>query len=185
MPNSATLRRPARWALFLLLYAVPWGTNAQTYELLTWTHADSVLCQGATAHFRWGGPMVHLDAPTGGQSEMERRLPSLTQETYQLDIEMDFNPSSSNYLELQWESPEGESYLVLRVGKTEDRIELWRMSPADEERLATSPPGLLDRSSSVLSVALAHQADHRYALSWGLDGAWETATSKPDSLLLP
>jgi len=185
MPNSATLRRPARWALFLLLYAVPWGTNAQSYELLTWTHADSALCAGATAHFRWGGSRLQLDAPTGGLSELERRLPSLAQETYQLDIVVDFNPSSSNYMELQWESSEGESYLMLRVGKTEDRLELWRISPAHEERLATSPLGLLDRSSSLLSIALAHQADHRYALSWGLDGAWETVTSEPDSLLLP
>jgi hypothetical protein len=185
MPNSATLCPPARCALFLLLCVLPTIARAQSYELLAWSHADSALCTGATADFRWGGPLLQLNVQTGGLSEIERRLPSLTEEAYQLDIVVDFNPSSSNYLELQWESDAGESYLVLRVGKTEDRLELWRISPSDEQRLATSPLGLLDRSSSVLSVALMHQADQRYALSWGLDGAWETVTSEPDSLLLP
>ncbi|MFM1884427.1 MAG: hypothetical protein RL168_611, partial [Bacteroidota bacterium] len=186
MPNSATLRLANIWGSLSLFLGLSFSLHAQSdgYDYLTWTWADSALCHGDKAHFRWGEGRLHLDAPVGGTSELKRRIPAWHEYTYQIDVGMAFNPSSSNYMEIQWRSELSESRLLLRLGKTDDRLELWRLSPHEEVVLAASSAGMLDLPAVDLSLVLTYGPDHRYTLSWGIQGVWAEVVSAPDSVLL-
>ena len=187
MPNSATLHLATLLGILSLFMGLSVNLRAQSdgYENLTWTWADSVACQGDKSHFRWGEGFLHLDAPTGGTSELKRRIPALRDYAYQIDVGMAFNPSSSNYMEIQWRAEASESMLILRLGKTDDRLELWRAGPHEEVVLAASSSGILDLPAVDLSLVVKYGPDHRYTLGWSIQGSWNEVLSTPDSILLP
>ncbi|MFN3530392.1 MAG: lamin tail domain-containing protein [Bacteroidia bacterium] len=112
-----------------------------------------------TLHFR-----LRQQAPTGfTRSQLRTRSRALHQASWEWWMQLDFNPSSSNYADVYLVSnqPNLDSSLqgyFVRIGNTTDEVSLYRQTGNTRTKIIDGIDGLLDRNQNILKVKVTRSA---------------------------
>ncbi|MEY3102831.1 MAG: hypothetical protein RL558_1108, partial [Bacteroidota bacterium] len=148
------------------------GVSAQWGPWTQWWSAGLSAWQGDTAAFAVAeSDWLLLDAPAAGTYALWREGLGSRPARFSASLQLNFNPSSSNYAFWEvWDSSgtASASPLVsgyrLEMGRSNDQLRLIRMP--DGLVLANSPSGLLDRPASRLDWSWDWDSSGAHRLSW-------------------
>lgn len=166
-----------RW-LYLLLLLFFWS---RTQAQLTDNFSDGNLSvnptwEGDTVLFSIYSGKLHLMAPpVSGRSFITTPSQAISKGLWEVTVEMDFNPSSSNYTKifLVSDRPDVSAALngyFLMLGNTTDEVSLYRQTGNAVTRIIDGRDGRLDRSTVKISVRVTSD---EY-------GTWKVFTKTPE-----
>lgn len=129
---------------YLLFFLLPLSLSAQFADNFN----DFSSWQGDTNYFVIDSlNRLQLMAPQKpGNTIIWRPCSALIEGRWQLDVVMDFNPSSSNYTNIHLSSDSlGNGYFV-KLGGTEDAVSLYKMTDGDKQKIIEGMTDFLDTS---------------------------------------
>lgn len=138
---------------FILLLSFPWLGKAQIiiqerFEIGNW---QSSAWLGDTARFHFQADRLRLIDSIEGSSELFHPCPPLAPGRWDLHGELDFNPSSTNFLEMRffqdeaYPIPYNYGYLLQIGGNSNDMIQFFREDTGQRTILAQSTADWVDR----------------------------------------
>ena len=162
------------------------------FLLFFWSHGEAQLTdnfsdsnlsgnpswQGDTVLFSVNSGKLHLIAPpVSGKARISTPSAAVSEGLWEITAEMDFNPSSSNYLKifLVSDRPDVSGTLngyFLMLGNTTDEVSLYRQSGTAVTRIIDGRDGRLDRPAVKISVRVTSDEN----------GTWKVYTKTSEEL---
>lgn len=126
--------------------------------------------QGDTMAFRFINPGIQLQDSMAGSSQICLPLPALAFARWDLHGKLDFNPSSSNFLE--WtllqdhQDPDSThfSYYLKLGGNAQDQIQFYRRDTGTEQLIWVSPPDFLNQASNHFHLSLRRDSSDQWEI---------------------
>ena len=150
---------------------------------------ENPLWLGDTSAFIVNDQMqLQLQAPPDGEvASIFTANEALENSTWQLDVILDFNPSSNNYLDwyLASNQPSDSEQLsgyFVRVGNSEDEISLYRKKGNDVEEIIDGEDDVLDQNQVAISIRVVHENEN-WTIEYKSIGAssWTSGGSSTDT----
>lgn len=176
---------------FLLLLCLPWLGKSQ---FIVQEHFDS----GSWQSQAWKGDMqlfafesnqLRLKDSVAGTASLVHPCPALVPARYDIHGQMDFNPSSSNYLEVLVHQDESYpkapnfGYSLQIGGNSQDALRFYRMDTGELKLLMQSPPNWLQGDLVDFHISLRRTATGTWQI-WadtGLFQQWNLLAQSADS----
>ena len=166
---NCTLFRSVRTLLFCLILN---SLHGQTTTITDSLRTKNPLWFGDTAWMNFTSQGLRTNAPGAGSLSWSLPSKAAINAQWQLNITLDFNPSSSNFCEVQFiDGPKGQ-YVLQLSGKSTDDLSLILRRPGHNDSTLTSLPGYLNQSKPELALKILRDSSYTF---WVYDA---------DSLLL-
>jgi len=155
--------------LFLLLLSHSIFAQSFQYKMEDY---PANLWQGDTVNFEYLAGTLDLIAPPIASTTityMESQV--INEATWSINIDLDFNPSSSNYVKIILASdsiPFNEGY-YLRVGGSSDNLELFYKKGTNKEVILSSPDKILNKSRNRIELSVFKNINGVWSLTYRLD----------------
>lgn len=105
---------------------------------------------------------LRTNAPGGGSLHWSLPSKAAINMQWRLNITLDFNPSSSNFCEVQFiDGPKGQ-YVLQLSGNSSDALSLLLRRPGYNDSTLASLPGYLNQSSPTLSLRLTRDSTYTF-----------------------
>jgi len=156
---NCTLFRSVRTLLFCLILNSLHGQSTSISDSLI---TKNPLWSGDTAWMNFTSEGLRTNAP--GPGSLHWSLPSnaAINAQWRLNIALDFNPSSSNFCEIQFiDGPKGQ-YVLQLSGNSSDALSLLLRRPGHNDSTLASLPGYLNQSSPTLRLRLTRDSTYSF-----------------------
>jgi len=105
---------------------------------------------------------LRTNAPGAGSLSWSLPSKAAINAQWQLNITLDFNPSSSNFCEVQFiDGPKGQ-YVLQLSGNSTDDLSLILRRPGQNDSTLASLPGYLNQSSPILTLRLTRDSTYTF-----------------------
>jgi hypothetical protein len=134
---------------------------------------------GDTSLFVWdaGQQMLRLDAPEeAGEAFLYHPSVAFEDAVWQISVRMDFNPSSSNYLQIYLATDsktDFENGFFLVVGASNDNISLWERQSGEERLLIEGTEDLLNVSTVDVDIRVTRAKGGHWVLEVNTGDGWQ------------
>lgn len=154
-----TLFRSVRTLLFcLILNSLHGQSTVISDSLLT----KNPLWSGDTAWMNFTSEGLRTNAPGAGSLHWSLPSTAAINAQWRLNITLDFNPSSSNFCEVQFiDGPKGQ-YVLQLSGNSSDALSLILRRPGQNDSALASLPDYLNQSSPTLSLRLIRDSTYTF-----------------------
>lgn len=154
----------------IVCFLLPFSVMAQWsfFDDFSNSNWKSTGWQGDTGVFRFLNPGLQLQDSLAGSAEISLALPSLAFARWELHGKLDFNPSSSNFLEWilfrdhQYADSAYFSYHLKLGGNAQDQIQFLRRDTGTEQIIWASPPDFLNQNSNLFHVSLRRDTNDQW-----------------------
>jgi hypothetical protein len=134
--------------------------------------AAPVRWYGDTAHAVRTVDGVQLNALESGKTFLWADAPMVPPAEWCGQIVLNFNPSSSNYLEMRFAEDGSGNGVGVRFGATDDGISLGKLTKNSLTTWAKSNPGILNNARSEITWTLTWSRQNYWTLAFKLDSTW-------------
>ncbi len=161
------------FACFLLSYSATVAQLSDGFEDDNLT--DNPTWAGNVSSFIVESARLQLNATTAGTSYLSTANSLMTDAVWSIDIELDFNPSSSNFLRVYLVSnqldltQELDGYYV-KIGGPEDEVSLYKQQGSVATKIIDGLDDRVNRSNVQVSILVKRDADGNWLLTTKLDG---------------
>ncbi len=120
------------------------------------------LWSGDTAWMNFTSEGLRTNAPGAGSLSWSLPSNAAMNAEWRLNIALDFNPSSSNFCEVQFiDGPKGQ-YILQLSGNSSDALSLLLRRPGHNDSILASLPGYLNQSTPTLQLRLARDSTYTF-----------------------
>ena len=150
-----TLFRSVRTLLFCLILT---GLHGQKTTISDSLLIKNSLWSGDTAWMNFTSEGLRSNAPGAGSLNWSLPSNAAINAQWRLNIALDFNPSSSNFCEVQFiDGPKGQ-YALQLSGNSSDALSLILRRPGHSDSTLASLPGYLNQSAPKLRLRLTRDS---------------------------
>ena len=163
--------------LFLWSVSVAFGQVSDNFSDNDFT--INPLWTGNTTEFIIEGEVLRLNSSGSSEAHLVTESSFLDNTTWQFDVTLDFNPSSSNraFIYLVSDQPDLQGslngYYVL-IGNTDDEISLYRQDGTSSTKIIDGADDLVNADLVNVNVRVTRSAAGEWSLYQNVDGAGET-----------
>jgi hypothetical protein len=158
--------------LLLLILVIPYWLLGQWTDDFSQNNINS--WSGDTAHYQTDSlQRLQLFAPyQSSTSTIYHHSEAILNGKWELEIQMDFNPSSSNYCDIYLSIDQNKNGYFVRLGGTDDEVCLYKTTNSQSSKIIDGINDFLDLDSVKISVKVERDSIGNWQL-WAKKQEWE------------
>ncbi|MDA8956390.1 lamin tail domain-containing protein [Flavobacteriales bacterium] len=157
--------------ILLVIMVIPswllgqWNNDFSQNQLNDWS--------GDTAHYRVNnnGQLQLFGPSQNNTSTIYRQSQAILNGKWEMDIQMNFNPSSSNYCQIHLSLDQNEDGYFVRLGGTDDEVSLYKTSNNQTTKIIDGINDFLDLDSTNVSIRVERDSLGNWQL-WAKNQEW-------------